>query len=100
MTVIRGKVHRYLGMTLDYTVSGQVQITMIDLLDKILIYFDKEEPKGAAKRQVRYRRISFRSTKIARSSHRIRLCSFKIWWQRLCMTPNEPGRKPAILLRF
>ena len=34
MTVSRGKVHKYLGMTLDYTVRGQVQITMIDLLDK------------------------------------------------------------------
>ena len=28
MTVSRGKVHKYLGMTLDYTVSGQVKITM------------------------------------------------------------------------
>ena len=34
MTVSRGKVHKYLGMTLDYTVSGKVQITMIYLLDE------------------------------------------------------------------
>ena len=33
MTISRGKVNKYLGMTLDYTVRGQVQITMIDLLD-------------------------------------------------------------------
>ena len=46
MTVSRGKVHKYLGMTLDYTVRGQVQITMIDFLDKVLIAFDKAEPKG------------------------------------------------------
>jgi hypothetical protein len=28
MTVSRGKVHKYLGMTLDYTTPGQVKITM------------------------------------------------------------------------
>ena len=33
-------------MTLDYTVRGQVQITMIDFLDEVLVAFDKAEPKG------------------------------------------------------
>ena len=46
MTVSQGKVHKYLGMTLDYTVCGKFQITMIDFLDKFFIYFDKAEPKG------------------------------------------------------
>ena len=46
MTVSRGKVHKYLGITLDYTVFGQFQITIIDFLDKVLIAFDKAEPKG------------------------------------------------------
>ena len=46
MTVRRGKVHKYLGMTLDYTVRGQVQITIIDFLYEVLIAFDKAEPKG------------------------------------------------------
>ena len=48
MTLSRGKVHKYLGMTLDYTVCGQVQITMIDFLDEVLIAFDKAEPKGGS----------------------------------------------------
>jgi hypothetical protein len=30
MTVSRDKIHKYLGMTLDYTVCGQVKITMFD----------------------------------------------------------------------
>jgi hypothetical protein len=30
MTVSRGKIHKYIGMTLDYTVCGQVKITMFD----------------------------------------------------------------------
>jgi hypothetical protein len=46
MTVSRGKLHKYLGMTLDYTVRGQVKITMFDYVDKILTAFDKAETKG------------------------------------------------------
>ena len=46
MIVSRVKVEKYLGMTLDYTVRGQFQITMIDFLDRVLIDFDKVEPKG------------------------------------------------------
>jgi hypothetical protein len=44
--VSRGKIHKYLGMTLDYTVRGQVKITVFDYVDEILTAFDKAEPKG------------------------------------------------------
>jgi hypothetical protein len=47
MTVNRGKIHKYLGMTLDYTVRGQVKITMSDYVDQILTSFNKAEPKGS-----------------------------------------------------
>jgi hypothetical protein len=50
MTVSRGKVHKYLGMTLDYTVRGQVKITMIDYVEEILTAFDKAEPMGGGTR--------------------------------------------------
>jgi hypothetical protein len=46
MTVSRGKVHKYLGMTLEYTVRGQVKITMFDYGNEILSAFDRAEPKG------------------------------------------------------
>jgi hypothetical protein len=46
MTVSRGEINRYLGMTLDYTVHGQVKITIFDCVDQILTAFDKAEPKG------------------------------------------------------
>jgi hypothetical protein len=46
MTVSRGKIHKYLGMTLDYSVQGKVKITMLDYVDEILAAFDKAEPKG------------------------------------------------------
>jgi hypothetical protein len=40
MAVSRGKVHKYLGMTLDYTVRGHVRISMSDYVDEILSAFD------------------------------------------------------------
>jgi hypothetical protein len=46
MTVSRGRVHKYLGMTLDYTVCGQVNISMFNYDDEIINAFDKAEPKG------------------------------------------------------
>jgi hypothetical protein len=46
MTVSRGRVHKYLGMTLDYTVRGQVNILMFDYVDEIINAFDKAEAKG------------------------------------------------------
>jgi hypothetical protein len=46
MTVSRGNIHQYISMTLDYTVRGQVNITMFDYVDEILTAFDKAEPKG------------------------------------------------------
>jgi hypothetical protein len=46
MTMSRGKIDKYLGMTLDYTVRGQVKITMFDYVDEILTAFNKSEPNG------------------------------------------------------
>jgi hypothetical protein len=46
MTVSRGRVHKYLGMTLDYTVRGRVNISMFDYIDETINAFDKAEPKG------------------------------------------------------
>jgi hypothetical protein len=47
MTVSRGKLHTYLGMTLDYTSRGQVKITMLDFVDEIIAAFDKADPTGS-----------------------------------------------------
>ena len=46
MSVSRGKIHEYLGMTLYYIVRGQVSITMISYIEEVLSVFDKAEPKG------------------------------------------------------
>jgi hypothetical protein len=47
MMVSRGRVHDYLGMTLDFTTKGEVKITMIDYLKKV-ISDSPEEITGTA----------------------------------------------------
>ena len=44
--MIRGKVYEYLGMTLDYTVCGQVRITMLSYIEGIISAFEKSYSKG------------------------------------------------------
>ena len=46
MSVSRGKLHEYLGLTLDYTVCGQVRIMMLSYIEGIITTFDKADPKG------------------------------------------------------
>ena len=41
MQVNRGNVHNYLGMKLDYTTVGQVNINMLDYIDKLINAFNK-----------------------------------------------------------
>jgi hypothetical protein len=36
LTVNRGKIHEYLGMTLDYSLKGKVTITMLEYIKKLL----------------------------------------------------------------
>jgi hypothetical protein len=52
MHVSRGLVHEYLGMTLDYTVKGEVKITMVDYLKGLIGDFpeviDETAPTAAS----------------------------------------------------
>ena len=46
MTVHRGKVHKYLRMTLDSLKKGVCQVTMFDYIKETLEAFDKMDPKA------------------------------------------------------
>ena len=46
MSIIRGKVCEYLGITLDYTVHGQVRIIILSYIEEIIKDFNKEDRKG------------------------------------------------------
>jgi hypothetical protein len=41
MQISRGKIHEYLGMTLDFTVPGEVKITMIPYVNEIVKLFSE-----------------------------------------------------------
>lgn len=47
MKVSRGKIHKYLGMTLDYSIKGQCKITMLDYIEETLKMFEKVAPKDS-----------------------------------------------------
>ncbi len=41
MKVHRGKTHKYLGMSLDFSHANQCRVTMIDYVDEIVVAYDK-----------------------------------------------------------
>ena len=47
MSVSRGKIHKYLGMNLDYTVSEIAIISMLNYIDEILTEFNKMDPSNS-----------------------------------------------------
>jgi hypothetical protein len=80
MTVSRGRVHKYLGMTLDYTVHGRVNILMFNYVNEIINAFVKAEPKGGGTKSTAAPDDLFKVTKTTRSSHLIKLKGFTTWW--------------------
>ena len=44
MKLKQGKIHKYLGMQIDFSVLGQVKITMFDCIQEILEDFHKFDP--------------------------------------------------------
>jgi hypothetical protein len=47
MTISRGKIYDYLGMTLDSTVAREVKITMIDYVEDMLLLFSDHDKSGS-----------------------------------------------------
>ena len=41
MKVSRGNIHKYLGMTLDFTTKGQIKILLIDYIKEVIETWDK-----------------------------------------------------------
>jgi hypothetical protein len=98
MTVSRGRVHKYLGMTLDYTVCGRVSILMFEYIDKIINAFDKAEPKGGSTKSSAAPDDLF---KVAEDHEKLppeKAMSFTTWWPRHYMPPNEPD--PILALQL
>jgi hypothetical protein len=43
MKITRGKIHEYLGMTLDFSTPGELKISMIPYIKEIIAHFDKHD---------------------------------------------------------
>ena len=50
MKLKREKIHKYLGMQLDFSVAGQVKITMFDYIQEMLEDFYKLDPNKTISR--------------------------------------------------
>ena len=47
MAVSRCKIHKYLGMTVDYTISEIYRTSMLEYIDEILTAFEKMDPSNS-----------------------------------------------------
>ena len=45
ISMSQGKIHKYLGMNLNYTDSGIARIIILEDIDEILTAFNKDGPK-------------------------------------------------------
>ena len=95
MTVSQGKVHTYLGMTLDYRVRGQVKISMIGYVDKILAAFDKANPESGGTKTSAAPENLFQINEDCKSLNQTGVYSFTILLSNHYLPLNVLGRIPA-----
>jgi hypothetical protein len=90
MSVSRGKIHTYPGMTLDYTLQGRAMITMFDYINEIISAYDKVNPKGGGTKTSAAPENLFRIDR--NSTWRNLSSSTATWWQRHSM-PTKRARR-------
>ena len=88
------KFHKYLGMTLDYSTVGQVNLTMLDYIDEIINFFDRSDPTGGNTKQIAAPDINFKAANMAKKLMQNKLWSFITWWQKYYLLTDGPGRTP------
>jgi hypothetical protein len=95
MSVSRGKIHKYFGMTLDYSVRGQVRISMFEYIDEILKAFAKADPTAKGSKTSAAPEDLLRQMKIVKDYSLTRLWHSITWWPKPCMPPNVQGQTHA-----
>ena len=96
MQVIRGKLHKYLGMKLDYFTVGQVNITMLDYIYEILDTFDKADPTGGSTKSSAAPAIIVKVDEYCKKIIPNKLWSLITLWKEYYFLPSRPGRTPAL----
>ena len=100
MKVHRGKTHKYLGMSLDFSHKGQCRVTMHDYIDGILKAYDlaiKDHNDGYEVVGKHRSKVSVAPDNLFVINETVR--SYPMWWQQLFtllwqkhyMSPKELG---------
>ena len=76
MSISRGKVHKYLGMTLDYSTTGQVKIILLDYIEEIIQAFEKVDKKATGTKNSASPENLFRVDEDCKKLHQGRADSF------------------------
>ena len=101
MKVSRGKVHKYLGMTLDFSIKKVVKITMFDYIEEIVSAFQALEPTlGTKPNLVQPPKTCSPLTKTAPSWMLTRLRLSTTLSPRSFMPPSGLVRTHALPFRF
>ena len=95
MSVSRGKIHKYLGMNLDYTVSEIARISILEYIYEILTEFDKWTQETEAPSLLRHQRTCLRLTRNVRISVQTRPRDSITWWPRHYTSPRGIDLIPA-----
>jgi hypothetical protein len=91
MKVSRGNTHNYIGMTLDYTVHGQVKIGMFDYVDEIIAAFEKSEPKCGSTKTSATPESLLNVDESCEKLKQDKDAEFHNLVPRPCTLPSEPG---------
>ena len=83
MQVNRGKVHKYIGVKLDYTTVDQVKITMLYYINEIIDAFYKLDPTGVVTKSSAAPAILFIVNKYCKKLIPNKLCSFIAFWKNI-----------------
>jgi hypothetical protein len=89
MAISQGKVHTYLGMTLDFTLPGKVKIWMFEYIKEIILAFDKTDPNDGGNKTSATPVNLFRIDQDCKKLDTQKSTEFHL------MPPNEPGRTPV-----
>ena len=95
MKVTRGKVHEYLGMTLDYRTEGVVKISMLKCLKECLDDFAKIMPKENGTKSSAAPSNLFTINDDCEKLSKKQAEQFHIWLPRCCLQLNVRGQTLA-----
>ena len=83
MQVNRIKVHKYLGITLDYTKVFQLKITMLYYINEIIDAFDNSDQSIRGTKSSDVPDIIFKVDKNCKKIIPRNLLSFITWWRNI-----------------